>query len=219
MEQQTPEAVKADTAKENFEVLRKKLEKLEAANAKAIKDVEEERKYRENLEGKLKSLSGVNEKEEEEDYSYISRKDFKSTLAQEKEDMKKSIREELEKEAFQRRNDMFFQAHPDFNSVVTDENVSKLEKYDPHFAAVLKIAPDKLTQLTSVYGKVKEMQEREQQASTRKSATPHPYIAASPFGVGSVSNAPTISTQERMKDPQSRMEARKLLEQYKSGFN
>lgn len=204
---------KHDTSHENFAALRKKLESLEQQRLKDQKILEEERKRREEFENRLRSLSGVKDESDEDEYSYVSKKELKSFIQSQQEALERKIQEATEKEAYQRKNESFFESHPDFSEVVNEENMNKLEKYDPHFASILALVPDKIQQLKAAYGKVKEMQEK---TAPKKSNAPHPYIAASPFGQGATTS---VMGSDSMNDPNRRMEARKLLEQMKSSFS
>ena len=212
MNEKPLEQAKTDTSAENFAVLRKKLEKLEQVAQEEKRAREDETQRRLELENRLKSLSGVTDPVDEDEYNFISKKEFKSALEQEKEALRRSLKEDLEKESYQRKNDQFLNAHPDFHAVVTEENIKKLEQYDPYFASILSSVPDKVAQLKAAYGKVKEMQEK----TAPKKASAHPYTTVSPFGMGGV---PTLTGHESMNDPDARMAARKRLNEMKKGFN
>lgn len=195
---------KGRPAEDNLRAMAKKLEALEADKAKMAERLQE-------YDSRFKAFAGHSEPEDEEDFTFLSKKEFKNSSLKERENLKKEILEEIQKESHARKQEMFFHDHPDFHSVVNEENIKKLEEYDPNFASVLSMVPDKLAQYKAAYGKVKEMQEK----SVKKSSAPHPYATVSPFGVGST---PVMQETSSWNEKSVQSAARKRLEDMKRGF-
>lgn len=199
-QEQTQEQPQENSKEYNFKALREQKEKAEQEKQQMQQQMQEMQQYLQQVHQQQQMYQQnqqPQQKKEEEikvnDYDLVDGRSFNKQM--------RKIQEELNR--YKQQNEMTLaqqqlQAkYPDFNKVLTDENVAKLEKQHPSVASTLKQAKNWKEKGESAYLFLKQLgiaggnnYEKEKQQVQKNVSKPQPMNSVSPqTGESPMSNA------------------------------